>query len=439
MIHAATAGKEEYNLSPFFYDRLTTEGAVEYRHDVMRDLERPRVVASITSFANRMRLMREQIARANKLNYKYQKERWFLHAAETHCTAVRELRDGPSGLSLSSRGLIAFRDYVTDYSDSEAFALSADTAGRLADGLAAIHYSVLVRDTGFKVRQYDSERDYSTKVEDAFRKFRQGGVKNYRAKFRPSVEMNHVEAKVLGFVALLHPEAFSRLEAFRDRHAHNADRLLTEFDREIQFYVAYCDDMSRLKGAGLAFCYPRVSAVDKTVHDKATFDLALATKLVRENVPVVCNDIDLFTHFERQADSATLDGKPQDDLLRIHGILERATSQTVIIMNEMFNSTTLQDAVFLARMVMNQINDLDALCVCVTFLDELASLSEKTVSMTSTVLPDDPASRTYKVVRRPADGRAYAISIAERYRLTYDRLTVRLGPGAPRAGNGAKT
>jgi DNA mismatch repair protein MutS len=476
IVQSVTTGKEDYDLKPFFHDSLQTADAIVYRQEIMRDLENEPVLASIKAFAASTRLVRQKAAQAEKLYYPYQKARWFLHAVETYCSGVRELEERLTGAELSSRGLRAFREYVSSYVKSNHFATPLAEATDLARDLAAIRYTVFIKNNSFTVQKYQAEPNYSDEVAATFEKFRQGAVEDYRLGFPAPVEMNQIEAKILDFVALLYEPEFSRLSAFVAQHQQYADPVLLTFDREIQFYIAYLDYIATFKRNGLGFCYPRVSSTDKAIRSEGGFDLALATKLAAAKEPIVCNDVSLtgaerilvvsgpnqggkttfarafgqlhhlasigcpvpgknaqvflfdsiFTHFEKEESIEDLRGKLQDDLVRFHDMLARATPRSMFIMNEIFNSTTLNDAVFLAGKVIERINELDALCVCVTFLDELASFSEKTVSMLSVVVPDNPALRTYKVVRRPADGRSYAVTIAEKYRLTYDDVKARI-------------
>jgi len=473
---AIAAGKDEYNLQPLFCTPLHDVEAIGYRHEVLSDLEAEVLHRHITGFAQSMRDMRTHLALANKLYYPYEKASWLLHAAEIYCDAVGKLVSELCRLDLSSRGFVRFRAFLSAYVGAHDFTtLVADTK-TLQQDLAAVSYRLNINGNRVTVSKYEGEPDYSAEVEETFRKFRQGAVEDYRLRLGDQANLNHVEAAILELVARLYPDVFRELRDFRERHGSFLDPTIRRFDREVQFYLAYLEFLDHFKSAGLKFCYPRVSDRSKDVQANDTFDLALANSLHQDGTTPVCNDFflkgrerifvvsgpnqggkttfarmfgqlhylaslgypvpgreaqlflwdRLFTHFEKEEQLENLRGKLQDELVRIHDILQQATSDSIVVMNESFASTTVDDALFLGKEVLGQMIERDMLGVYVTFIDELAALDEATVSMVSTVVPENPALRTYRLVRKPADGLAYAMAIAEKHGLTYEALKRRI-------------
>jgi DNA mismatch repair protein MutS len=476
IVEAITAGRDEYNLKPFFYTPLADPDIIYYRHEVLRDLENPVLAGHIRSFSQQMHAMREHLAQADKLHYRYQKQSWFLDAVELYCAGVRDLMRDLAASELRSRGLREFREYLAAYMASDGFTALAAATQQLKAGLSGIRYSLHIQGRRIQADRYASEPDYSAEVLQTFEKFKQAAAKEYRFKLPDRADMNHVEAAILDLVAQLYPEIFAALDGYGSRWREYLDGVIAAFDREVQFYLACLEHAGRFRQAGLEFCYPTVTRQSKEVCGHAIFDLALAGKLIPENQPLVTNDFylegaerilvisgpnqggkttfarafgqlhylasigcpvparqarlflidELFTHFERVEEVRTLNGRLEDELRRIRGILQRATGNSILIMNESFLSTALGDALFVSKAIIDRIIQCDMLCVCVTFLDELSSLGAATVSMVSTVDARDPALRTFRIVRKPADGLAYAAAIAEKYGLTYEKVKGRV-------------
>jgi DNA mismatch repair protein MutS len=475
VVEAVAGRRQGYGLEPFFALPLRSVDEVEYRHEVFRDLEQDEVLAALLDFSERELGVRRYLELVRTQEYLLAKQHTLLEAAARYTRGVAELVGALEGAELASRGLCGLRAFLAEYTASPAFQELAADARSVLKQLDRVNYTVRIKGNRVTVGRYEGEPDYTTEIEDTFERFRRGPVEDHLAMPADSGSMDLVEAEIARRVAKLFPQEFAALADFWHRHRDIVHPTVARFEREVQFYLAWLEQAEELRAAGMTCCLPAVST-SREVRAEEAYDLALALKRGQDGPAIVPNDVELrgserilvvsgpnqggkttfartvgqlhqlarigapvparrarlplvdaiFTHFERQEEVASLRGKLDDELLRMKAILEQATSDSLVILNEIFSATSLADAVVLGREVLGALVEIDCLGVCVTFVDELASLGPETVSMVAEVDPADPSIRTFRVVRKPADGRAFAAALAEKYGLSYRHLRERL-------------
>ena len=477
--------KKRYELDSFFYSPLQDLDTSRYRQDIARELENRDLRDVLDDFSRNaydldrsLDAVRTALASSDPWNDTWLARGRFLDYAERYCLSLDSLSQRLASFALVSEGMQGFSEYLRETIGSPGFRELDRRVRKLRDGFSGLRYCMLIRSGTIRVRKYEGQADLSARTMEIFGKFRQGEAKDYRHKLSEEPHAAHVEAAVLGMLAQVFKEDFADLDDFCSVHLRFDDPVILRFSREVQFYLSWFEYTAPLRDAGLAFCYPELLAVPGRLSSENSFDIALASAAPEGIVPnsfslepperiiVVTGPNQggkttfarmfgqlfylaslglcipgthgvfhlpdrILTHFGREEDLSSLDGKLQDDLVRLRRLLGSVTHRSVVIINEIFSSTMLSDALTLSGRMMDALAGLGAPCVVVTFLDELAQHGSETVSMMSTVKEDEPESRTFRIIRKPPDGLAYAHHIAMRHGLSYAQLDRRLKRESP--------
>ncbi len=476
IVASITKGRGSFELEKFWYSLPERIEDACYRQDVFLDLGDRNVLGAVKEFCEILRTVSPRVGTSEERNSSIQREGIFVGSVLSYCKAVLKLENSLSSSKISSAGLTGFREYLSRYVSSEYFKYLCSEAEKLTSEIASLSFYMDIK--GGTVTVYDKaeDEDYSEFIEKLFERFKPSEGSSDEVK-EPGWKLDHVrghvEEAILNLAARLYRDQFRKLSRFYSENKNFVDTVILRFYREIQFYVSYLDYIEPLKKKDLPFCIPELKQEESPVFCKDCFDLALASKITGGRV--VTNDFQLdlqekiivvtgpnsggkttfarmigqvhylaklgvpvpgsmaalrfvdyvYTHFPRGEDLENMRSKLEEDLVRIKNILDRATVRSVVVINEMFGSTSTYDATLLGRKIIMKLQKIGCLSVYVTFFDELASL-EHVVSYVAQVDQKDLETRTYKVVRQPADGLAYARLIAKKYSLTYDDIVSRV-------------
>lgn len=472
VIAAVIGDRDDYRLAPLLRRPVRDPDTIRFRHQVFTDLDDDEIRAAAEEFTVGMWQVRHRLQVAAGLYHPHQRHRWQLDAAAAYVATITALHAAITRLPLRSPALRRWRDHLGSYCAGPAVrALIRDIDAMRAD-LARVRYRVRLIDRTLEVSAARSAPDYTATVTVLLARF--GAEQPSTTRPVPQwPDMNHMEEQILDRVADRYPGPFARLAEFADRHRDFITAQISEFDRELQFYLRYRRFAHRAAGAHHAICLPTLATGGQPIHATAAFDFALAA---RTSQPLVCNDFRLTdperilvvtgpnqggkttfartvgqliyfaalggpvparaaqlplpdrlcTHFEHGERAEDPDGRLLTDLRAVRAILDAATADTVIVLNESFSTTTTHDGVRIAADVLHRLTRRGVRGVWVSFFDELAEAGPQVVSMVALTEPHDRTRRSFRIVRRPADGNAYATELAEHYGLGYDTVLARL-------------
>lgn len=143
----------------------------------------------------------------------------------------------------------------------------------------------------------------------------------------------------------------------------------------------------------------------------------LGLSVPARDVDMVCVD-HVLTHFS-DPDVLPQEGQLANELIRLKEILDSATSSSLVFVNEIFSTTTLDDAQKLGEWMISRLRGLGCMTFIVTFIDDLSRLPG-VLSLVSQLGADH--HRTFRVIPGIADGRADALFLLSRFGLTADQI-----------------
>lgn len=474
LVERLTKGRGDYRLDDWL-TTLVPARDVDYRHEVFSDLQDPHLRTGLVAFSTGMQHVRRILAMTNKLFYAVEQRRWYLQVARDYTMIVHALADALHEAALGSAALQGLAAWVQAYVASPGFHKLSTDAGELIEQFDAIQYRVRVHADFVEVRPVNpDEAELASRVLATFERFQQGAPKSYLQQIRDPGSMDHVEAAIASFLSRLFPEPFDSLAAFCARYDPLVPDEVTRAERELQFYLAYLDLIDQTGPLGVRWSLPEVGPDHElSIHDGYDIALVLGTAGGDTTVPNDCqlsNDERLvvvtgpnqggkttfarmlgqlhllaatgapvptrtariplveqiFTLFERGENLEDLRGHLHDDLTRAHTLLEHLTERSLVLLNEVYSSTSPDDALSLGQDLLTRLEESGARSVCVTFLDELSHHSPTTVSIVAGVDAHDRTRRTYRLERRAADGLAYTRALAQLHHLTAQDLHRRL-------------
>jgi len=254
---------------------------------------------------------------------------------------------------------------------------------------------------------------------------------------------------------------------------------------EIVFYIRFAELCDKIKAKGLPLCKARATDKNKRIcNAKDLYNLKLGIRAANgEEGEIVTNDFtfdenariyiltgpnrggkttitqavglafllaqsgiyvpasamefspcdNIFTHFPADENDTVDLGRLGEESKRLSEIFESATKYSLLLLNESFATTNVEEGLYIAKDVIKAMRYLGVRCVFNTHMHDLARNLEKvnqkiegTSKVESMVTGVENGNRSFKIAIAPPQGISYAKDIALKYGVTYEIIKDKL-------------
>lgn len=466
-----------YEVKKLFYVFPDTKEDIRYRSEVMADLKKDSLFEGIRLFTKNMYQARSYFSYSEAVEFQVQKEMWTLNGAVCYLEAWEGLLAALERNKIQSEGLLMLSAYMAEIEKKEDFKQWKAETAKIRDLFQNIQLELTLSGSQISIAmREDKNTDYNACLQTLFPAQWEEYCSHYmESPFHNKLELSALECEILDMMNKIIPERFKAMHNFFEVAKKALDDTLVRFEEEVQFYLSYLDFQKEMESYGCCFAKP-VLVEEREWKVNGVYDLALAFKGAKKGRKVISNDVYLkdgerffvvtgpnqggkttfarsmgqlmyfsmmglevparmaivpymdgiITHFSVEESVETGRGKLKEELTRLAPMMHEADKNQFVILNELFTTAATYDSYIMGKNVMNHFIENNCMGIYVTHIRELAEGNDAIVSLVATASEADYHKRTYRIVRKEAEGVGYAGDMAERFHLTYPLLKERL-------------
>ena len=462
---------DRWQLKELYYT-LPSEQAVScYRREVFRDLENEELRSSLETY----RKQAVQISAYARALFRDDMSLYdcgqLLRLCELYRSSALSLKDALERGAVQSEGLRKVHDHISVLCASDRMKQLEQDCAAVRAAFAPLRYTMVIRRNEIRFLRSEQPGFAAEAVEKLFARFADAETSSSLRKPDEIPVSSLNEEKILDSLSRLFPEQFEQLLEFADKYRGFDTSLARRLGQEIAYYTEWMRICAPLAQKGLPLALADFS--DEAEQVLGCYDLALALASPKE---IVQNGYELrsgekimavsgpnnggkttfarcfgqlhylaalglpipasyavlhfsekvLTHFETEDAADSGSGRLRDDLLRLKGMTDQASQHTAVVINEIFTSTTLQDALALGEKMLAHLLEKNAYGVLVTFLDELASYGGGVVSMMCRTADEPGHKRLYQIIRTAQTRETYAKELAASHGLSKETILRRI-------------